>query len=115
MAFSSADTPNRNALLTDVNLPEHRGTAVGFMAVAIGLGVATGNALAGLLFDYLALYLASPLNYAVGLALFQLLFIPAGLCYTVLSKTTPGDIAGVRHTLRERAEQAVRGEAAKKR
>ena len=104
IAFSSADIPNRSAILTDVNLPEHRGTAVGLLTISVGLGLATGNALAGLSFDQFALLFASPWNYAAGLALFQLLFIPAGLAYYQLSKTMGHDIALVKQTLTERAE-----------
>ncbi len=107
VAFSSADTPNRNALLTDVNLPEHRGTTVGFLAIAIGMGVAIGNASAGVLFEQLAVYFAPPLNYAIGLALFQLLLIPAGFCYYRLSKISASDIAAVKQTLANRAKLTI--------
>jgi len=103
VAFSSADIPNRNALLTDVNLPEHRGTAIGLLSIAVGLGLALGNAGAGLLFDYFALYFAPPTHYALGLALFQLLFIPAGLSYYQLSKSSAADIAQVKQILTARA------------
>lgn len=105
VAFSSADVPNRNALLSEVNLPEHRGTAVGLLAVAIGLGVALGNALTGLAFNILAQYFDSPDFYVVGLALFQLMLIPAGLSYYRLSKTAPADTTQVRQTLAERAKR----------
>lgn len=104
VAFSSADIPNRRALISDANLPEHRGTIIGFMSVAVGAGVALGNALAGILFDYLGRQFAPPLNYAVGLTLFQLLFIPAGLCYHRLSKSAARDIGEVKRVLRERSE-----------
>ena len=103
VAFASVDIPNRRALITDVNLPEHRGTIIGFMSVAVGVGVALGNALAGVSFDYFSAQFAPPLNYAVGLALFQLLFIPAGFCYYRLSKSAGRDIAEVKKVLKERA------------
>jgi hypothetical protein len=104
VALASTDIPNRNAILTDVNLPEHRGTAVGFLTIAVGVGVAIGSGLTGLLIDALAAYFVAPLNYAVGLALFQLLFLPAGFCYYKLTKTTRADIAAVRKTLARRAQ-----------
>ncbi len=107
MAFSSADTPNRNALLTDVNLPEHRGTAVGMLAIAVGVGVALGNVTAGFTFEYLTQYFESPLNYVVGLTLFQLFFIPAGLCYYQLTKTSSRDITEMRQVLKQRAVQVL--------
>jgi MFS family permease len=107
VAFSSADIPNRNAILTDVNLPEHRGTAVGFLTIAVGLGLAGGNAFTGLVVDWLSTWLTSPWNYAVGLALFQLIFIPAAICFYALSKATPADIAAVRRTLRDRGKLTI--------
>ena len=81
------------------------GTMAGFLSVAIGLGVALGNALAGLSFGYLENSFAPPLNYALGLALFQLIFIPAGLCYYRLSKTTTGDIRQVKQILADRGQR----------
>ncbi len=107
IAFSSADIPNRNALLTDVNLPEHRGTMAGLIMVAAGLGVAMGNLLAGLTFNWLGGWLNEPLYYAVGLALFQLLFVPAALAYVGLARTVPADIAAARGLLARRATETV--------
>ncbi len=107
VAFSSADIPNRNALLTDVNLPEHRGTIVGLLNIAVGAGIAIGNAVAGFSFGYFAQNFPPPVNYAVGLALFQLVLIPAGLSYYQLSKTAPKDMAEVRQVLTERAKLAL--------
>jgi MFS family permease len=105
MAFASVDIPNRNALLTDVNLPEHRGTMAGFITVAAGLGVALGNLLTGLAFGWLSGWFSEPLYYAAGLALFQLLFIPAALGYAGLARTVPADITSARRTLARRAAE----------
>lgn len=107
VAFSSADIPNRRALISDVNLPEHRGTIIGLISVSVGMGVAAGNALAGVLFDLLATQLAPPINYAVGLAVFQIFFIPAGWCYYRLSKTAAKDIEDVRKILKERSNVMI--------
>ncbi|MCG3208941.1 MAG: hypothetical protein FOGNACKC_02554 [Anaerolineae bacterium] len=109
-ALASADIPNRNAILTDVNLPEHRGTAVGFLTIAIGLGAALGSGLTGLVVDALSPYLAAPLNYVVGLAVFQLLFIPAGWCYYKLTQASAADTTAVRQTLARRAETFSNGQ-----
>ena len=43
-AAQSANTPNWLALITDVNLPEHRGTAFSIANLANGLGRTIGNA-----------------------------------------------------------------------
>jgi MFS family permease len=106
VAFSSADLANRRALLSDVNLPEHRGTVIGLLLIAVGLGLALGNALGGVGSDYLLRYLPAPWNYAVALALFQFIFIPAGWCYYRLSKTGSKDIAEVRQVLARRSEES---------
>ena len=101
--FLSLASPNLTALFTDVNLPEHRGTIAGLLAVSLGSGLALGNWLSGLTFAYLEPYLAQPLNFAVGLTLFQLFLIPAGFCYYQVSKTAGADIAAVKQMLTERA------------
>ena len=80
---------------------------VGLQTIAVGVGLAIGNASAGVLFEPLAAYFAPPFNYAVGLALFQTLFIPAGFCYYKLSKTTTIDIATVKETLTARAKLTI--------
>jgi MFS family permease len=103
MALYSADPPNWAALITDVNLPEHRGTIIGLTRVVRALGNALSVGLTGLVFTALTAGYPPPDNYAVGLALFQLLVIPAGLCYFGASKAVPQDIAIVRQILMARA------------
>lgn len=105
IALTSLDIPNQTALLTEVNLPEHRGTIAGMLLIMTGTGLALGSWLSGLLFTYLETYYASPLNYALGLALFQLFVLPAGFCYYQVTKTAGPDIAHMRQVLRERAEE----------
>ena len=100
--LSVIDNPNRAALINDVNLPEHRGTVIGLFQIAGGLGLSLGNGLAGLAFTYLGARLPLPWNYALALALFQLVMLPAGLCYYRAIKTTPKDILAARQTLAER-------------
>ncbi|MCB0099854.1 MAG: hypothetical protein KDE46_29175, partial [Caldilineaceae bacterium] len=103
----SLDVPNRSALLSDLNQPEHRGTVAGMNTLLAGVGLAAGNGLTGLAQTYLLTNFAAPTNYAVGLAVFQLFFIPAGLFYARMIRTTPHDIARARRTLTRRAEQSV--------
>jgi len=102
--LSTIDAANRPALLSDVNLPEHRGTMAGLAILANGTGFALGNGLSGILFDYLTITLVSPWHYVVGLTLFQLFLIPAGLCYIRLIKTSPQDIIRVQKILHERGQ-----------
>ncbi|HLL65233.1 MAG TPA: MFS transporter [Micromonosporaceae bacterium] len=108
LALTSANSPNWFALIADVNLPEHRGSVYSLGNLANGVGRAAGNALVGVAFRTLATRLPPPLNFAVGLAIFQVFFIPTGIMYYLASRTAPGDIAEVRSALRARAESASR-------
>jgi sugar phosphate permease len=99
------NAPNWYALVSEVNLPEHRGTAFSFIMLANNVGRACGVFLVGATFDWLQHRVAAPTNYAIGLSLFQLLFIPAGFCFLLASRTTPHDAAAVQTTLRRRAAE----------
>ena len=105
--LTSADSPNWFALISDVNLPEHRGTVFGIANLSNGVSRAVGNGLTVPVAGLLATSFAAPLNYAVGLALFQVFFVPTGLCYWMASRTCPDDIARVRAVLTERGRQAL--------
>ncbi|HEX6383099.1 MAG TPA: MFS transporter [Anaerolineae bacterium] len=107
LALQATDPPNWAALITDVNLPEHRGTIIGLSRLFRAAGSAISVGLTGVTFAILTADLAAPDNYAVGLALFQVLVIPASLCYVGVSRAVPGDIADVRQTLTERADLAT--------
>lgn len=102
LALTSADSPNAFALISDVNLPEHRGTVFGMQNLVNGLGRSAGNALTGPVANALERSLVPPLNWAVGLAIFQVFFIPAGWMYWRAAKTSPRDITEARATLEER-------------
>lgn len=103
LAFTSADSPNWFALISDVNLPEHRGTIFGLGNLSNGVGRSIGNALTGVAATALQRAFPPPVNYAVGLALFQIFFVPTGYCYWRASFTAPGDIRSVAQVLEERA------------
>jgi MFS family permease len=105
LALTSANSPNWFALLADVNPPEHRGTVYSLGNLANGVGRAAGNGLVGAVFQALARALPPPVNYATGLALFQVFFIPTGVMYWLASRTVPADIDTVRELLRERAHR----------
>lgn len=107
MALFSAEAPNWAALVTDVNLPEHRGTTIGITRVFRAVGNAISIALTGFVFTVLSKNFLPPLNFSIGLALFQLLVIPAALCYYGASKTVPADIEAVKQTLSARTQKAI--------
>lgn len=103
LALTSADSPNWFALISDVNLPEHRGTVFGVGNLANGIGRSAGNALVGALAGSIERAFPPPLNWAVGLTAFQVFFLPTGWCYWQAAKTSPEDITDVRRILADRA------------
>jgi hypothetical protein len=106
LALTSANSPNWFALIADINPPEHRGTVYSLGNLTNGVGRAIGNGLIPVAFRLLQGSFATPLNYAVGLAAFQLFFIPTGVMYWLASRTAPRDIADV-HALLERRAATV--------
>lgn len=106
LALTSADSPNWFALISDVNLPEHRGTVFGVGNFINGIGRAAGTGLTTATADAIEKTLPPPYNLALGLSFFQLFFLPTGWCYWKASKTCPTDIQDVRSTLRARARDA---------
>jgi MFS transporter, Spinster family, sphingosine-1-phosphate transporter len=103
LALTSANSPNWFALIADVNPPEHRGTVYSLGNLVNSVGRAAGNALVGSVFATLARALPPPTNYALGLAMFQVFFVPTGVMYYLAARTAPADIDNVRATLRQRA------------
>ncbi|GIE25348.1 MFS transporter [Winogradskya humida] len=93
LALTSANSPNWFAMIADVNPPEHRGTVYSLGNLFNGAGRAGGNALVGVAFRGLAGAFPPPLNYAVGLAVFQFFFIPTGVMYWLASRTVARDMA----------------------
>ncbi|GIF70844.1 MFS transporter [Asanoa siamensis] len=107
LALTSANSPNWYALIADVNPPEYRGTVYSLGNLTNGVGRAAGNGLIPLAFAGLASTYASPLNYSVGLAAFQLFFIPTGVMYWLASRSSARDITGLHSLLEKRAEETA--------
>jgi MFS transporter, Spinster family, sphingosine-1-phosphate transporter len=107
----SANAPNWYALITEVNPPEHRGTAFSVGNLVNGVGRTIGTDLTVRTFEALGRVLPPPANFAVGLAVFQLFLIPTGIMYWIASRTSPRDIAVVSRLLRRRARAAAAGTA----
>ena len=102
LVFTSADSPNWFALIADVNLPEHRGTIFGVANLANGIGRGLGNFLTGIAAASLLGWFETPLNYAVGLAAFQVFFLPTGYAYWRAARAAPADLAAVATELEQR-------------
>ena len=77
------------------------------MSVDAGIGRAAGNSLVGVTFGSLQRALPPPMNFAVGMAAFQLFFIPTGIMYWLASRSSPKDIGDVQHLLDDRATEAA--------
>ena len=108
LALTSANSPNWFALIADVNPPEHRGTVYSLGNLVNGVGRAAGNGLVGVVFQALRGAFPPPLNFAVGLAAFQLFFVPTGIMYLRAAGTAPRDIRRVRDLLSERAASVAK-------
>ncbi|MDT8718499.1 MFS transporter [Clostridium sp. 19966] len=101
-AAQSANTPNWLALITDVNLPEHRATSFSIANLANGIGRTIGNIGVGVLLSIVSLYTSAPQNYIITLALFQVFLIPSALCYIKMAKYNVTDINEVKSLLHKR-------------
>ena len=104
LALTSADSPNWFALISDVNLPEHRGTVFGLGNLANGIGRSAGNGMTAALASGIERALPPPMNWAVGLTVFQVFFLPTGWMYWKAAATSPGDIDATRRELSRRGE-----------
>jgi MFS family permease len=99
LMLTSANSPNWFAMIADVNPPQHRGTVYSLGNLVNGAGRAGGNVLVAVAFASLAGAYPPPLNYAVGLAAFQIFFVPTGIMYWLASRTVAADMAGTHAAL----------------
>ena len=104
-AAQSANTPNWLALITDVNLPEHRGTAFSVANLFNSLGRTIGNVGVGIVLGVISTYWNEPYSFIITLAILQIFLIPSALCYLLMAKKNVADIKHVKKTLKERSEQ----------
>lgn len=103
-AAQSANTPNWLALITDVNLPEHRGTAFSVANLFNSLGRTIGNIGVGLILGIISYHYQEPYSYIITLSILQIFLIPSAVCYLVMAKKNVFDIKKVKKTLTERAK-----------
>ena len=103
-AAQSANTPNWLALITDVNFPEHRGTAFSVANIAGSLGRTLGNVGIGYLLAIVSKYAGEPNNYIITITIFQMFLIPAAMLYVKMAKSNVKDIREVKAVLCERAK-----------
>lgn len=103
----SAHSPNWLALITDLNLPEHRATMFSLSNLLNGIGKALGNVLLGPVLAFMSRILDEPENYVVTLTLFQIFLIPSFICYMMISRSSGRDIRTIKSILRKRAKIQV--------
>jgi len=104
-ATQSSNTPNWLALITDVNLPEHRGAAFSISNVFNSLGRTIGNVGIGYLLAFVSIYKGEPSSYIITLIIFQMFLVPSAFCYVKMAKTNSRDINLVKETLNERSKR----------
>jgi len=104
-AAQSANTPNWLALITDVNLPEHRGTAFSVANLFNSLGRTIGNLGFGTLLGVITVHYQEPNNYIMTLSFLEVFLIPSALCYLFMAKTNMSDIHNMKETLKIRSNK----------
>lgn len=103
-ATQSSNTPNWLALITEVNLPEHRGAAFSVSNLANSFGRTIGNVGIGYLLSFISIYKGEPTNYVIAMIMFQIFLIPAAFSYLKIAKTNVEDIKEVKEILYKRAK-----------
>jgi MFS transporter, Spinster family, sphingosine-1-phosphate transporter len=104
-AAQSANTPNWLALITDVNFPEHRGTAFSVANLFNSFGRTVGNVGVGILLGLISIHYHEPNSYIITLSILQFFLIPSALCYLLMAKKNMLDIQNVKEILKDRAEE----------
>ena len=105
-ASQSANTPNWLALITDVNLPEHRGTVFSVANLCNSLGRTIGNIGVGVLLSLVSIAYHEPTSYMITLSILQIFLIPSAICYLLMAPKNVKDIHIVKQTLKNRARHA---------
>lgn len=95
-------------MLTDLNLPEHRGTIIGFSKIFRAVGNATSVSLAAFAFQWLVPTVGEPANFTIGLTFFQIFVIPILLCYLGIARSIRQDRPAVHKILVARGKNIQR-------
>ncbi len=106
--FSAGAVANRTAILIDVNLPEHRGTAVSFFNLAEQIGKGITLLIAGGLVALIGAITLNPLAATHQMMIITiLLYIPTGIIWWRMQKTATADMDERSMVLRERQQMSV--------
>ncbi|AEK73664.1 Putative transporter [Thermococcus sp. 4557] len=112
LQFVSYAGPNVRAIVSQVNLPEDRGTVFGLFNILDNVGKATGPLFGGFLIETLrSMGYSNALAYEYTLIIGALFWIPCALVWLWIRKQYPEDRDRIKETLRKRAEELTRGSA----
>lgn len=101
--------PNVRAIISQVNLPEDRGTVFGVFNILDNVGKAIGPLFGGLLIEYLrSIGYSVPQAYMWTMIIASLFWIPCSLIWIVIYKTYPRDREEIVKILEERVKDIER-------
>ncbi|MCO6042046.1 MFS transporter [Thermococcus alcaliphilus] len=108
--FVSYAGPNVRAIVSQVNLPEDRGTVFGLFNILDNVGKATGPLFGGFLIETLrSMGYSDALAYEYTLLIGALFWIPCALVWLWIRKSYPEDRDAVKEILKKRAKELVKG------
>jgi MFS family permease len=106
--FVSYAGPNVRAIVSQVNLPEDRGTIFGVFNILDNVGKATGPLLGGLMIEWLmGIGYSKPLAYQYTLLIGSLFWLPCALVWLWIRRSYPEDREAVKETLKKRVEELL--------
>lgn len=106
--FVSYAGPNVRAIVSQVNLPEDRGTVFGLFNILDNVGKATGPLFGGFLIETLrSMGYSDALAYEYTLLIGALFWIPCALVWLWIRKSYPEDREKIKEILRRRAEELL--------
>lgn len=103
--FMHAEDPNDLAMLSDLNLPEHRGTMFGLMNAISGFGRTLGIIILAIVLALFYPVLGSAQAWVFGMVIVQFFMIFAGGFFALAIWTTPADVHAARKVLKMRGEK----------
>jgi MFS family permease len=102
--FVSFAGPNVRAIISQVNLPEDRGTVFGIFNIMDNIGRAIGPLIGGLLISYLEKYYSKEISYLITMLFGIAFWIPCGLIWFYIKKIYLNDRNNIKNILKERAQ-----------
>lgn len=103
MVFVTFAAPNVPAVISEVTLPEHRGTVFGMFQITDNVGAALGPIIAGAIMAYLlTLGFTEPSNMKYGLIIMSMFWIPCALLWLPAFRTYRKDRSKLRTILSSR-------------